>query len=184
MKSYSIKKPLQTVNAVQYLGKSDQTPSLAPRALPSSSPEHPNEYETFAGWPMRYDPNRHLTAVLVPTSDGGVAAFPGDWIVEDGTGWLSVLSNANFAAKHEGVVSGVIVPQPVLPVPYPTLAPQIPVLRPLVPQPISVPAPVPVQTVNAVPVPVPVPTPVSTPVPVPVQHPVPVPTPVPTPIFE
>ena len=191
MKSYSVKKPLQTVNAVQYLGKSDQTPVLAPRALPSPSPEHPNEYETFAGWPMRYDPSRHLVAVLVQTSAGGVPVFPGDWIVEDGAGKVSVFNHADFAAKHEGVVSGVVVPylesvrQPVPLVPYSTLTQQqLQSLTPaqaqalaqaqLVPPSVVVPAPV-VRVAPVVPVPTPTPVPVPTPAQAQAQAPVPAP---------
>ena len=96
MQSYTVKRPLQTVLAVQYLGKTDQLETdIVPVAL-----ESPNRDETFANFPMRFDPLHHLTAVLVNTPAGGKPAFPGDWIVQDGDGKFSVMHDADFAATH------------------------------------------------------------------------------------
>ena len=93
MKSYKVKTPMLAVNAVQYLGQPDN-----------------KKDETFAGWPMRYDPLRKVTVVLVQTRNGGVPAFSGDWIVTDSKGDISVLSDSVFAAKHEGVVAAPVAP--------------------------------------------------------------------------
>jgi hypothetical protein len=72
------------VTAVQYLGK-------------------PDADGTFAGRPTRHDPFRNQIAVLVPsaTLDQAVAAFPGDWIISDSKGNLSVLGNEEFARQYQ-----------------------------------------------------------------------------------
>lgn len=75
---------------------------------------------TFEGFPTREDPSRNPieTAVLVPTANGGTPAFPGDWIVSDVSGKLSVVSNSHFTAHYKAPASS----KPFVPVPQ--LTPQ------------------------------------------------------------
>ena len=72
----------QTVFADQFLGQS----------VPDS---------TFDSLPLREDPSRGQNAVLVVTAAGGQPAFPGDWVVRDGKGSYSVLSDADFQAQYQ-----------------------------------------------------------------------------------
>jgi hypothetical protein len=81
-----VEKPQRPLSAVQFKGKPDN-----------------DKDNTFAGFPTREDPSRHPAqiAVLVPTSGGGTPAFPGDWIVSDADGKLSVVPDAYFVTHYK-----------------------------------------------------------------------------------
>lgn len=76
--------PMQQVAAVQFKGKVDAD-------------------GMFEGFPTREDPSRQpiQLAVLVPTANGGTPAFPGDWIVNDASDQLSVVSESYFATHYK-----------------------------------------------------------------------------------
>jgi hypothetical protein len=117
----------QDIAAVQFKGKPDNATD-----------------GTFAGFPTREDPSRNPTeiAVLVPTVHGGTPAFPGDWIVSDADGKLSVVSDSHFGTHYKSSApSKPFVPAPQLTSeqlaarqagasPVPPLVPAVPTLTP------------------------------------------------------